>query len=99
MSKRLGNAVDPFETIKKFGADATRWYMITNAQPWDNLKFDTDGIIEVQRKFSGHYTTPTPSLRFMQILIISATTSKRCHSKSVRNSIAGFYRSSTHLSQ
>lgn len=53
MSKRLGNAVDPFETIKKFGADATRWYMITNAQPWDNLKFDTDGIIEVQRKFFG----------------------------------------------
>lgn len=53
MSKRLGNAVDPFETIAKFGADATRWYMITNAQPWDNLKFDTDGIVEVQRKFLG----------------------------------------------
>jgi hypothetical protein len=53
MSKRLGNAVDPFQTIAKFGADATRWYMITNAQPWDNLKFDTDGIVEVQRKFFG----------------------------------------------
>ncbi len=53
MSKRLGNAVDPFETLKKYGADATRWYMITNAQPWDNLKFDVDGIIEVQRKFFG----------------------------------------------
>ena len=53
MSKRLGNAVDPFETLKTYGPDATRWYMITNAQPWDNLKFDLDGIIEVQRKFFG----------------------------------------------
>lgn len=53
MSKRLGNAVDPFTTIPKYGPDATRWYMITNAQPWDNLKFDTDGIAEVQRKFFG----------------------------------------------
>lgn len=53
MSKRLGNGVDPFETIDKFGPDATRWYMITNAQPWDNLKFDIEGIAEVQRKFFG----------------------------------------------
>ena len=53
MSKRLGNAVDPFETLKKYGADATRWYMITNAQPWDNLKFDLAGIEEVTRKFFG----------------------------------------------
>lgn len=53
MSKRLGNAADPFETLAKYGADATRWYMITNAQPWDNLKFDEDGITEVQRKFFG----------------------------------------------
>ncbi len=53
MSKRLGNAADPFETIDKYSADATRWYMITNAQPWDNLKFDTEGIAEVQRKFFG----------------------------------------------
>ncbi len=53
MSKRLGNAADPFETIKKYGPDATRWYMITNAQPWDNLKFDIEGIGEVQRKFFG----------------------------------------------
>ncbi|MBD80547.1 MAG: isoleucine--tRNA ligase [Crocinitomicaceae bacterium] len=51
MSKRLGNAADPFETLKKYGADATRWYMITNAQPWDNLKFDLEGIVEIQRKF------------------------------------------------
>jgi isoleucyl-tRNA synthetase len=53
MSKRLGNAADPFETLGKYGADATRWYMITNAQPWDNLKFDLEGITEVQRKFFG----------------------------------------------
>jgi isoleucyl-tRNA synthetase len=53
MSKRLGNIVNPFETIEKFGADATRWYLITNASPWDNLKFDLAGIQEVQRKFFG----------------------------------------------
>lgn len=53
MSKRYGNATDPFETIEKYGPDATRWYMITNAQPWDNLKFDVEGIAEVQRKFFG----------------------------------------------
>ncbi len=53
MSKRLGNATDPFETLKKYGPDATRWYMITNAQPWDNLKFDVEGIAEAQRKFFG----------------------------------------------
>jgi len=51
MSKRLGNAADPFTTLDTYGADATRWYMITNAQPWDNLKFDLEGISEVQRKF------------------------------------------------
>lgn len=53
MSKRLGNATDPFETIEKYGPDATRWYMIANANPWDNLKFDLEGIQEVQRKFFG----------------------------------------------
>src|SRR5690606_27993053 len=51
MSKRLGNAVDPFKTLDAYGADAVRWYMISNAQPWDNLKFDAEGITEVQRKF------------------------------------------------
>jgi isoleucyl-tRNA synthetase len=56
MSKRLGNAVDPFDTLKKYGADPTRWYMITNAEPWDNLKFNADGIQEVQRKFFGTLT-------------------------------------------
>ena len=53
MSKRLGNAVDPFETIEKYGADPTRWYMISNASPWDNLKFNIEGIDEVRRKFFG----------------------------------------------
>ncbi len=53
MSKRLGNVVNPFETIEQFGADATRWYLITNASPWDNLKFDLEGIKEIQRKFFG----------------------------------------------
>ncbi|WP_378179608.1 isoleucine--tRNA ligase [Aquimarina sp. SS2-1] len=53
MSKRLGNAVDPFDTLKTYGPDATRWYMISNANPWDNLKFDSEGIAEVRRKFFG----------------------------------------------
>ena len=53
MSKRLGNAVDPFGAIEKFGSDPLRWYMITNSSPWDNLKFDTDGVDEVRRKFFG----------------------------------------------
>ena len=53
MSKRLGNAIDPFETLDEYGADATRWYMISNANPWDNLKFDLEGVAEVRRKFFG----------------------------------------------
>ncbi|MCX2680571.1 isoleucine--tRNA ligase [Galbibacter sp. EGI 63066] len=53
MSKRLGNAVDPFTTLEEYGPDATRWYMISNANPWDNLKFDLDGVAEVRRKFFG----------------------------------------------
>ena len=56
MSKRLGNAFDPFDTLLKYGADPTRWYMITNAQPWDNLKFDLAGITEVRNKFFGTLT-------------------------------------------
>ena len=58
MSKRVGNVIDPFETIERFGADATRWYLITNASPWDSLRFDTGGIVEVQRKlFNTLYNT------------------------------------------
>jgi isoleucyl-tRNA synthetase len=53
MSKRLGNVVDPFKTIDQFGADATRWYLLSNSDPWDNLKFDIDGVAECQRKFFG----------------------------------------------
>ena len=55
MSKRIGNTVDPFETIDKYGPDALRWYMVSNAQPWDNLKFDLSGIDEVRRKFFGTF--------------------------------------------
>ena len=53
MSKRLGNALDPFKTLKKYSADATRWYLMYNSNPWDNLKFDVSGIEEVKRKFFG----------------------------------------------
>lgn len=53
MSKRLGNVIDPFQTIQTYGADATRWYLVTNTPPWDNLKFDLDGVVESQRKFFG----------------------------------------------
>ena len=53
MSKRLGNAIDPFKTLSDFGPDATRWYMISNSNPWDNLKFDLGGVDEVKRKFFG----------------------------------------------
>ena len=69
MSKRLGNAVDPFKTIEDHGADATRWYMIANANPWDNLKFDIDGVAEVKRKFLVRYTTPIRSLLCTPILM------------------------------
>lgn len=53
MSKRLGNAIDPFKTLKEYGPDALRWYMLSNANPWDNLKFNLDGVVEVQRRFFG----------------------------------------------
>ena len=53
MSKRIGNTIDPFSVIQQHGADAVRWYMITNSQPWDNTRFDIDGIQEVKRKFFG----------------------------------------------
>jgi isoleucyl-tRNA synthetase len=70
MSKRLGNAVDPFETIEKYGSDPLRWYMITNASPWDNLKFDIDGVEEVRRNFSEHYIIPIRFSLFMPMLTI-----------------------------
>jgi len=69
MSKRLGNAVDPFKTIDKYGPDATRWYMITNSQPWDNLRFDEAGIDEIRRKFLGTLYNTYSFLPYMQILM------------------------------
>ena len=70
MSKRLGNAVDPFKTLEKYGPDATRWYMISNAQPWDNLKFDLNGIEEVTESSLEHFTIPIVFLLFMLTWII-----------------------------
>ena len=69
MSKRLGNAVDPFETLDNFGPDATRWYMISNSNPWDNLKFDISGIEEVKGSFLVPFITFIPFSACMQILM------------------------------
>ena len=69
MSKRLGNAIDPFETLEKYGPDATRWYMISNANPWDNLRFDLTGIDEVKENFLEHFIIPI-LLLYMPTLII-----------------------------
>ncbi len=77
MSKRLGNAVDPFVTIDKYSADATRWYMISNASPWDNLKFNEEGLDEVRRKFFGTLYNTYAFLPYMRILTISAMLSQR----------------------
>ena len=70
MSKRLGNAPDPIKIIDEYGADATRWYMISNSNPWDNLKFDESGINEVRRKFFGTLFNIFSFLAYMQTLII-----------------------------
>ena len=70
MSKRLANAIDPFTTLDKYGSDATRWYMISNAQPWDNLKFDLEGIDEVRRKFFGTLSILTHFLHCMRISMV-----------------------------
>ncbi len=90
MSKRLGNAVDPFETLEKYGPDATRWYMITNAQPWDNLKFDLEGIAEVQRKFFGTLYNTYNFFLCMPILMVSVMQSQKFHLKVVLKLTAGY---------
>ncbi len=78
MSKRLGNAVDPFKTISKYGADATRWYMLSNAQPWDNLKFDEEGIVESTRKlFSTLWNTYSFVCTSMQSRQVDADDAER----------------------
>ena len=76
MSKRLGNSIDPFEIISKYGPDATRWYMISNSNPWDNLKFDIDGVNEISRKFFGTLLILTHSLLFTQTLMNLMSTRK-----------------------
>ena len=91
MSKRLGNAVDPFKTLKKYSADATRWYMITNSQPWDNLKFNELGIQEVQRKFLGPFLTPILFLVYMPILILLIFLKNIYQYKKETSLIGGFY--------
>jgi isoleucyl-tRNA synthetase len=97
MSKRLGNAVDPFATIEKYGPDATRWYMLTNSQPWDNLKFDIEGVAEVQRKFFG---TLYNTYNFFALYAnIDGFTYKKTKSlmSAARKLIAGFYQNSIRL--
>ena len=69
MSKRLGNAIDPFKTIFSYGPDPTRWYMMFNSNPWENLKFAKEGIEEVKRKFLEHYLILITFLPYMQTLI------------------------------
>ena len=77
MAKSKGNTVEPFATLAQYGPDATRWYMVTNSQPWDNLRFDEEGIVEVQRKFLGLYTIPIRFLHFTPILMDSVTAKKK----------------------
>jgi isoleucyl-tRNA synthetase len=89
MSKRLGNAIDPFETLQKYGPDATRWYMISNANPWENLKFDLEGIDEVRRKFFGTFTTRILSSVCMRMLMDLIILKKKL--KTDQKSTDGFY--------
>ena len=85
MSKRLGNSIDPFEIISKYGPDATRWYMISNSNPWDNLKFDIDGVNEISRKFFGTLLILTHSLLFTLTLMNLMSTKKYPNRKKTRN--------------
>ena len=89
MSKRLGNAVDPFEVIEKYGSDAVRWYMISNSQPWDNLKFDVEGVDEVRRKFFGTLYNTYSFSRFMPTSTPSPGRSPKCLWRSVPRSTVG----------
>jgi isoleucyl-tRNA synthetase len=89
MSKSKGNAVDPFETLAVYGPDATRWYMISNANPWENLKFDIEGIDEVRRKFFGTFTTRIHSLHCMRMLTDLIILKKKL--KTDRKSTDGFF--------
>jgi isoleucyl-tRNA synthetase len=96
MSKRLGNAVDPFETIEKYGPDATRWYMLTNSQPWDNLKFDLEGLPRYSVNFSERFTILIISSHSTPTLMASNTRKQKCRMNHVLKLTAGFYRNLTH---
>ena len=91
MSKRLGNAVDPFSTIEKYGSDPLRWYMITNASPWDNIKFDIDGIEEVRRKFFGTLYNTYSFLLCTRTWMASTTPIRMWNGASVRRLTVGSF--------
>ena len=91
MSKRLGNAVDPFDTMEQYGADVLRWYMLTNASPWDNLRFDMEGLEEVRRKFFEPYTILTPSLHCMPMWMVFNLKKLSSQYPSDRKWINGFF--------
>ena len=95
MSKRLGNAIDPFEILDTYGPDATRWYMIANANPWDNLKFDPEGVAEVQRKFFGTLYNTYSFLVYTLTLTTFPMRNPLFPSTNVQSLINGFYRSYT----
>ena len=83
--KRLGNAIDPFTTLDKYGSDATRWYMISNAQPWDNLKFDLEGIDECAENSLVHFSILTHFLHCMQISMVLLIKKKISPERKARN--------------
>ena len=92
MSKRLGNAVDPFATIEQYGSDPLRWYMITNASPWDNIKFDIDGIEEVRRKFFGTLYNTYSFFALYAMWTVSIIPNRMWIGKNVPKSTVGFCR-------
>lgn len=91
MSKRLGNVVDPFKTIETFGADATRWYLVTNASPWDNMKFDLDGIKKYNANSSVQYIIPINSLLFIPMLMDLHSKKNISQLQNGRKLTAGFF--------
>lgn len=91
MSKRLGNAVNPFEAIEKYGSDPLRWYMISNSSPWDNLKFDPAGVQESARKFLQRYTIRIHSLPYMPMSMASTPRLHRSRWNVAQKLIVGLF--------